>query len=64
VIGWLNASGLDGWIVQRELQDPAEYAENWIGEAGQNLSKDADELYAAWLADFHLRVPWAWASVW
>jgi methylase of polypeptide subunit release factors len=52
VTGWLDASGLDGWIVQRELQDPAEYAETWIRDAGQHLGQDADELYAAWLADF------------
>jgi methylase of polypeptide subunit release factors len=55
VTGWLDASGLDGWIVQRELQDPAEYAETWIRDAGQHLGKDADELYAAWLADFAAR---------
>jgi SAM-dependent methyltransferase len=52
---WLAESGLDGWVVQREMQDPAEYAEIWIRDAGQHLSKDADELYAAWLADFASR---------
>ena len=26
---------LDAWVVQRELQDPAEYAETWIRDAGQ-----------------------------
>jgi len=52
VTDWLTDSGLDGWIVQRELQDPAEYAETWIRDAGQHLGKTADELYAAWLADF------------
>lgn len=55
VTGWLADSGLDGWIVQRELQDPAEYAETWIRDAGQHRGKDADELYAAWLADFATR---------
>lgn len=55
VTGWLDDSGLDGWIVQRELQDPAEYAETWIRDAGQHLAKDADELYAAWLTDFATR---------
>jgi methylase of polypeptide subunit release factors len=55
VSGWLEESGLDGWVVQRELQDPAEYAETWIRDAGQHLSKDADDLYAAWLADFASR---------
>ena len=52
---WLSESGLDGWVVQRELQDPAEYAETWIRDAGQHLSDDAEELYAAWLADFASR---------
>ena len=53
--GWLDESGLDGWVVQRELQDPAEYAETWIRDAGQHRNQDADELYAAWLADFASR---------
>jgi methylase of polypeptide subunit release factors len=52
---WLDEAGLDGWIVQREVQDPAEYAETWIRDAGQHLSPHADELYAAWLADFESR---------
>ena len=55
VSSWLEASGLDGWVVQREWQDPAEYAETWIRDSGQHLGKDADELYAAWLADFASR---------
>ncbi|GLY14178.1 methyltransferase [Kineosporia sp. NBRC 101677] len=55
VSSWLTASGLDGWVVQREWQDPAEYAETWIRDSGQHLGKDADDLYAAWLADFASR---------
>ncbi|MBT0767357.1 methyltransferase [Kineosporia sp. J2-2] len=55
VTSWLEASGLDGWVVQREWQDPAEYAETWIRDSGQHLGKDADDLYAAWLADFASR---------
>ncbi len=55
VADWLAASGLEGWVVQRELQDPAEYAETWIRDAGQHLSKNSDELYASWLADFASR---------
>lgn len=50
--GWLEGTGLDAWIVQREVQDPAEYAETWIRDAGQHRGDDADELYRAWLADF------------
>jgi SAM-dependent methyltransferase len=55
VSSWLEASGLDGWVVQREWQDPAEYAEIWIRDSGQHLGKDADDLYTAWLTDFASR---------
>ncbi|HET9656909.1 MAG TPA: methyltransferase, partial [Kineosporiaceae bacterium] len=52
---WLDASGLDGWVVQREVQDPAEYAETWIRDGGQAEGSRFDELYAAWLDDFEAR---------
>ena len=56
--GWLDdgaTSGLDAWVVQREVQDPAEYVELWMRDAGQHAAPDADERYAAWLADFEAR---------
>ena len=37
-------SGLDGWVVQRELQDPAQYAETWIRDGGTTPDRDR----AAW----------------
>lgn len=55
---WLDASGLDGWVVQRELQDPAQYAETWIRDGGTTPDRDPaawHERYAAWLADFASR---------
>ncbi|WP_282946024.1 DUF7059 domain-containing protein [Cellulomonas endometrii] len=55
---WLDASGLDGWVVQRELQDPAQYAETWIRDGGTTPDRDPaawQERYAAWLADFASR---------
>jgi methylase of polypeptide subunit release factors len=55
--GWLDdgAGDLDAWVVQREVQDPAEYVEIWMRDAGQQAAPGADELYAAWLADFAAR---------
>jgi methylase of polypeptide subunit release factors len=56
--GWLDESGLDGWVVQRELQDPAEYAETWIRDGGSSPHRDPDAwraLYGAWLDDFAAR---------
>jgi hypothetical protein len=53
---WLDASGLDGWVVQREVQDPAEYAETWTRDGGQSGgTADYDAMYAAWLGDFAAR---------
>ena len=54
--GWLDGTGLDAWVIQRDEQDPAEYAELWSRDGG---SRDGvaghDALYAAWLADFAAR---------
>ena len=51
--GWLDGTGLDAWVVQREEQDVAEYAETWARDGGHRPGTPAfDRLYAAWLADF------------
>ncbi len=55
---WLDDAGLDGWVIQRELQDPAEYAETWIRDGGSTPDRDRaawDTQYAAWLDDFASR---------
>ena len=50
---WLDGTGLDAWVVQRDEQDPAEYAELWAGDAGSRTGTPGyEDLYAAWLADF------------
>ena len=47
---------LDAWVVQRESQDPAEYAELWSRDGGSLPgSPDHSRMYAAWLADFASR---------
>jgi methylase of polypeptide subunit release factors len=56
VEGWLSrVAGLDAWVIQREVQDPAEYVELWMRDAGQHTLPDAEDRYAAWLADFDAR---------
>lgn len=53
---WLEPTGLDAWVVQRDEQDPAQYAEMWARDGGhQPGSWIHDELYAAWLDDFDAR---------
>jgi methylase of polypeptide subunit release factors len=58
---WLDEQARDGvaldaWVVQRESQDPAEYAELWARDGGaQPGSEPHSQLYAAWLRDFASR---------
>ena len=55
VEGWLAGTGLDAWVVQREVADPALYAETWIRDGGQRPGPAFDALYGAWLDDFAAR---------
>lgn len=58
VAGWLPASGIDALVVQREVQDPAEYVALWLrdsGEAGGATDEDYARYlrrYDEWLAAF------------
>ena len=57
--GWLDtaaASGLDAWVIERDVQDAAEYAETWIRDGGTRPgTPEFDALLAAWLDDFAAR---------
>lgn len=54
--GWLESTGLDAWVIQRESQDVAEYAETWVRDGGHRPgTPEFDDLYAAWLDDFSAR---------
>jgi hypothetical protein len=54
--GWLDGTGLDAWVIQRETQDVAEYAETWVRDGGHRPgTPEFDDLYAAWLDDFTQR---------
>lgn len=54
---WVDASGLDAWVVQRDEQDPAQYAETWIRDGGTTpADRDAWAVrYGAWLDDLASR---------
>jgi len=65
VTAWLEAAdaaaraatgcGLDAWVVQREVQDPAEYAALWVRDGGDPGPMRRAELVRAWLDDFENR---------
>lgn len=49
---WVRGTGCDAWVVQREFQDPAEYAELWLRDSGDHDSPRYVERYQAYLDYF------------
>ncbi len=53
---WIDEAGLDGWVVERERQSPAEYAATWIRDGGTRVgTPDYERLATEWLDDFAAR---------
>jgi hypothetical protein len=52
---WLDDTGLDAWIVEREVQSAEQYAETWIRDGGTRPGPGFDWLHGAWLDDFEAR---------
>jgi hypothetical protein len=55
VANWIDEAGLEGWVVERELQDPALYAQTWIRDGGTKAGPESERLEDAWLDDFDAR---------
>ncbi|WP_062078494.1 DUF7059 domain-containing protein [Demequina globuliformis] len=49
---WLAESSVpvDAWVIQRDVLDPAEYAETWLRDAGVTRERDEARFYAAYEA--------------
>ncbi|MBB2912646.1 hypothetical protein FHS43_003929 [Streptosporangium becharense] len=50
--GWLTGTGCDGWVVQRDVQDPAQYVELWLRDAAEQGTPRYRGLYDEWLGWF------------
>ncbi|WP_129669988.1 DUF7059 domain-containing protein [Phytoactinopolyspora endophytica] len=50
--GWIQATGCDAWVVQREVQDPAEYVELWLRDSGETGGPTYQARYREWLSWF------------
>ena len=46
VAGWFAGTGLDAWVIQREVADPLAYVELWLADAGETADP---QRAAAWL---------------
>ncbi|WP_051425568.1 DUF7059 domain-containing protein [Jiangella gansuensis] len=49
---WAAATGCDAWVIQREVEDPAEYVELWLRDSGDLGGPSYRERYEAWLRWF------------
>lgn len=52
---WIADTGLDGWVVQREVAHPAEYVSLWLQDTGEATGADphaVEELAGGWLDYF------------
>nr|WP_257210501.1 hypothetical protein [Actinomyces ruminis] len=52
--GWLP-DGVDAWVIQREVQDPVEYATMWLRDGGTTPERDRagfEAALGAWIDDF------------
>jgi methylase of polypeptide subunit release factors len=52
ISGWLDGTGCDAWVVQREVADLAEYVELWLKDAGLHGAPDYTRRYDTWLSWF------------
>lgn len=52
---WAQASGLDAWVIQRDVQDPAAYIEMWLRDAGHQSSSEYSGIYDAWMSTMEQR---------
>lgn len=50
--GWVEGTGLDCWVVERERLDVFAYTEMWLTDAGLAGSADWEPEYRRWLAYF------------
>jgi methylase of polypeptide subunit release factors len=52
---WLEPTGLDAWVIQRDVQDPDEYVETWLRDAGQHGGPSYRTMYDEWLDELQAR---------
>lgn len=49
IAGWLDGTGCDAWVWQREVQDPGEYVSMWLRDGGEEGSPAYEAKYGRWL---------------
>lgn len=64
---WVSGTACSGWVVQRDVQDPAEYVELWLRDSCEVGTADYTRRYDAWLDYFERRgvkgIGYGWISL-
>lgn len=50
VAGWVEGTGCEAWVAQRDVQDPTEYVGLWLRDVGTPDGPEHEARYAEWLA--------------
>jgi hypothetical protein len=50
--GWIDGTGLDAWVVQREVLDLPTYTEMWLADMGSTAGPEHTRRYDRWLSWF------------
>lgn len=49
---WVSGTGCEAWVVQRDVQDPAEYTELWLRDSCEAGTPEYQARYESWLDYF------------
>ncbi|WP_310912089.1 class I SAM-dependent methyltransferase [Lipingzhangella rawalii] len=64
---WVSGTACSGWVVQRDVQDPAEYVELWLRDSCEVGTPEYTRRYDAWLDYFERRgvkgIGYGWISL-
>jgi SAM-dependent methyltransferase len=48
--GWFEGSGCDAWVIHAISMDPADYAQQWLGQADLSTQNQFTERFDRWMA--------------
>jgi methylase of polypeptide subunit release factors len=51
---WVSGLGVDAWLIERDLEDPAAYVTTWLDDAGESGDDELREQWLAWFAAGHI----------
>ena len=50
VASWVADLGVDGWLLERDLEGPAGYVSTWLDDAGESADAELRERWLGWFA--------------